>query len=188
MSAKGNFLVHVKALSSIFKAKMRDELTKARIADNIPPEVWNQDWVVHCKSVGDGRAIIKYLGSYVFNVAISNTKIVDYDGENVTISYKKKNSNRTRKLTISVMEFIGRFLLHVLPHGFMKIRYYGFLAPACKTSLQQIREMICRLYEILRDIVLVKPPKKSKADSIRNQHTSPFHGECNFTHAKSIYI
>ena len=159
ISAKNNFLVHVKALSSIFKAKMRDEFIKAGIADNISPKVWENDWVVHCKSVGDGRAVIKYLGSYVFNVAISNSRILNYDGENVTFSYKKTNSNRIRKMTLSAIEFIRRFLLHVLPHGFMKIRYYGFLSANCKVPIQKIRELICRLYELLRDIPMATPPK-----------------------------
>ena len=162
ISAKGSFLVHVKALSSIFRAKMKDELTKAGIADNVSPKVWKSDWVVHCKSVGDGRAVIKYLGAYVFNVAISNARILDYDGQNLTVTYKKKNSNRLRKLTLSAIEFIRRFLLHSLPSGFTKIRYYGFLSPNCKVPLQRIKELICTLYEILKNMPPPKQPKKSR--------------------------
>ncbi len=71
-----NFLLPVKALSKIFRAKFRDALLKTNFFDDIPKAVWKQDWVVHCKLVGDGRAAMKYLSAYIFRVAISNYRIL----------------------------------------------------------------------------------------------------------------
>jgi Putative transposase. len=62
----------------------------------------------------------------VFKVAISDSRIIKVEDRKVTFQYKKKNSNRMRACTLDVMEFIRRFLQHVLPSGFMKVRYYGF--------------------------------------------------------------
>lgn len=69
--ARGNFLVHVRALSRLFRGKLQARLEDLGLLAEVPPEVWRQDWVVHCETVGDGRAVMKYLGAYVFRVAIS---------------------------------------------------------------------------------------------------------------------
>jgi hypothetical protein len=163
INAQGNFLVHVKALSKMYRGKLQKALTEAGLIDQILTKVWSQDWVVHCKSVGDGRHAMKYLGAYVFRVAVSETRIVDYDGQNVRIRYQKVGTSQWRYLTLDVFEFMRRYLQHVLPTGFMKIRHYGFLSPNFSLSLQSIRELICVLYELLRQCpVKVKPPAKPK--------------------------
>lgn len=123
ISAKGDFLVHVRALSKMFRGKMQKALKKAGLINEVSRNVWQKAWIVHCKSVGDGRHVMKYLGAYVFRVAISEKRILDYDGENVTFSYRKNTSKRMRKITLNVFEFMRRYLQHVLPSGFMKIRH-----------------------------------------------------------------
>ncbi len=174
IAAHGQFLVNVKALSKMFRGKMRAAFKEAGLLSLVSAAVWNKDWVVHCKPVGDGRHIMKYLGAYVFRVAISDARIVSYNGSEVTFKYQKVGSPKWRKMTLSVMEFIRRFLQHVLPHGFMKIRHFGFLCPNFSVSLQRIREYICVLYELLQSPlklrrtgrntpVKVKPPKKQKS-------------------------
>ena len=106
---------------------------------------------------------MKYLGAYVFRVAISDARIANYDGKTVTIRYKKVGSSRWRHIGLSAFEFLRRYLQHVLPQGFMKIRHYGFLSPNCKTPIHKIRELICVLYELLRDQVeKIKPPSQHK--------------------------
>ncbi len=161
--ARGNFLVHVRALSRLFRGKLRARLERLGLLAEVSPEVWQQDWVVHCEAVGDGRAVMKYLGAYVFRVAISDARIEAYDGQQVTFKYQKVGSAKWRHLRVSAVEFIRRFLQHVLPKGFMKIRYAGFLAPNFAVPLQRIREMICMLYELLRDQpVKARPPKTPK--------------------------
>ena len=162
VNAHGQFLVHVKALSRMFRGKMKERLRQLGLFDSVPPEVWTQEWVVHCKAVGDGRHSLKYLGSYVFRVAISDARIVSYDAGQVTFKYQKGDSSKWRKVTLGVMEFMRRFLQHTLPTGFMKVRHYGFLSPNFGVPIQRIRELICMLYELLRERRPLRPPKRKR--------------------------
>lgn len=161
-AAHGQFLVHVRALSRLFRGRMKAALHRAGLLALIPDEVWRKDWVVHCKAVGDGRHTMKYLGNYVFKVAVSDARILAYDGTSVTVKYQKVGSSKWRKLNLSAVEFMRRFLQHVLPKGFVKVRHYGFLSPNFKMPLQRIRELICMLYELLREQPVLSPPKKTK--------------------------
>ena len=158
--ANGSFLVHVRALSKMFRGKMRDALGKSELLHLIPQRVWKRDWVVHCEAVGNGRDVMKYLGAYVFRVAVSDSRIASYNGKSVVVRYQKVGSARWRHMKLSPFEFIRRYLQHVLPAGFMKVRHYGFLSPNFKMPVEKIRELICVLYEILRDTLpKIKPPE-----------------------------
>ena len=137
-----DFFLPVRAMSKIFKAKFRDEMTKNKLYCKIPADVWKQPWVVNCQAVGSSRQSIKYLAPYVFKVAISNSCIVKVENRKVFFKYKKPKSNRWRTTAVDVMEFIRRFLQHVLPAGFMKVRYYGFLHPGSSVSLQKVSGLI----------------------------------------------
>jgi hypothetical protein len=137
-----DFYLPVRALSKIFRAKFRDEMEKAALLDQIPDEVWQTDWVVNSQAVGSAEASLKYLAPYVFRVAISNNRVISVEDRTVTFRYRKSGSHRWRTLALEVMEFIRRFLQHVLPTGFMKIRYYGFMNPSCTVSLEKISSLI----------------------------------------------
>jgi len=137
-----DFYLPVRALSQIFKAKFRDEMKEAGLFDQIPSEVWQTDWNVNSQAVGSSEASLKYLAPYVFRVAISNSRIAKVENRTVFIRYRKSHSHRLRTLALEVMEFIRRFLQHVLPTGFMKVRYYGFMNPNCGVSLDQISTLI----------------------------------------------
>jgi hypothetical protein len=137
-----DFFLPVKALSKIFKAKFRDEMVKAELINLFPHELWQQDWNVNCQAVGQSHASIKYLAPYVFKVAISNSRIVKVEDHTVFFRYRKTKSNRWRTMALDAMEFIRRFLQHVLPTGFMKVRYFGFLNPNCKVKLDTISALI----------------------------------------------
>ena len=172
ISAKGDFLVHVRALSKMFRGKLQKALADAGLLDQIPSGVWSRDWVVHCKAVGDGRHTMKYIGAYVFRVAVSESRIVNYDGQSVRIKYQKVGSSKWRYMQIDVFEFMRRFLQHVLPTGFMKIRHSGFLSPNFKVPIQKIRELISALYEVLRKCpVKVRAPSKPKPLKCTHCHT-----------------
>ena len=163
VSTQGDFLVHVRALSRLFRGKMKARLRKAGVLDGIPPNVWDMEWNVHCKATGNGEHVLKYLGAYVFRVVLSDARITRYDGKTVTIKYQKVGSSRWRHMTFTAIEFIRRYLQHVLPRGFRKVRHYGFLAPNFGVSIQRIRELICMLYETLREWTLRVPkPKPSR--------------------------
>lgn len=137
-----DFYLPVRALSRIFRAKFRDLMIAAGLSDRIPPEVWKLDWNVNIQPVGTAEQTIKYLAPYVFKVAISDHRIEKVDGRTVTIRYRKSESSRTRRLNLDAMEFIRRFLQHVLPTGLMKVRYYGFMSPNASVSLDDIRGLI----------------------------------------------
>jgi Putative transposase/Transposase zinc-binding domain len=147
-----DFFLPVMALSEIFRAKFRDLIKQAQLFDQIPAPVWHIDWNVNCQAVSSSQACLKYLAPYVFKVAISNSRIVALQDRTVLIRYKKPHSHRPRILPLEVMEFIRRFLQHVLPTGFMKIRYYGFMNPNCKVSLDRIRGLIELSYGFTVDL------------------------------------
>jgi hypothetical protein len=141
LPARKNFLLPVKALSKLFRAKFRDALSKTDGFADIPTSVWKQDWVVHCKPVGDGRIALKYLAPYIFRVALSNRRIVQVENDQVTFRYKT-NSGQTKCCTLSAERFIHRFLQHVLPKSFVKVRYYGLFSPAYRQQLEPLRAQL----------------------------------------------
>lgn len=165
--SRTDFFLPVKALSVIFRAKFRDLIKQARLFDQIPPAAWQIDWNVNCQAVGSSQATLKYLAPYVFKVAISNSRIVGVHDRTVRIRYRKPHSERSRILDLDVMEFIRRFLQHVLPTGFMKIRYYGFMNPNCKIALDRIRGLIELSYGFTLDLPLpeIEPPRHNTCPS-----------------------
>ncbi|MCP4542711.1 MAG: IS91 family transposase [Chloroflexi bacterium] len=142
LPAAKSFLFPVQALSILFRAKFRDALKDTDCFANIPADVWEKDWVVHSKPVGDGTLALKYLAPYVFRVAISNHRILDMDDGRVTFRYRDTKTGKIRTSALPAQEFIRRFLQHVLPKGFVKVRYYGFLAPGCRPRLAALRQQL----------------------------------------------
>lgn len=145
--ACNGFYLPVRPLAKIFKAKFKTAMEKNGMLPNIDSQVWRLTWNVNCQAVGDAEASLKYLAPYVFRVAISDSRIVGVQGRNVTFSYRKPGSNRTRQTTLDAIEFIRRFLQHVLPCGFMKIRHYGFMNSACNVSLFRLRLLVLKALE-----------------------------------------
>ena len=141
-ASEKEFLLPVRALSTIFRAKFRDAMREAGLLEQIPAEVWDIAWNVNCQPVGSAEATLKYLAPYVFKVAISDRRIVSVENEQVTFTYKKSRSRRVRTMTLHVHEFMRRFLQHVLPTGFMKVRYYGFLNPCHKMPIDELKARI----------------------------------------------
>jgi hypothetical protein len=142
LPAHHHFLIPVKALSRIFRAKFKYVLQKSGLANDIPNTVWKQEWVVHCKPVGNGRTALKYLAPYVFRVAISNRRLVKLENNQVTFSYRSSDTGQNKFCTLSVEEFIQRFLQHVLPRGFVKIRYFGFFGSSQRLLLAALRLLL----------------------------------------------
>jgi len=145
LPSKKNFLLPVKALSRVFRAKFRDALRQTDCFADVPATVWQQEWVVHCQPVGDGQSSLKYLAPYIFRVAISNKRILKLEDGKVTFRYRASDTGRLRTCTLPAKEFIRRFLQHVLPKGFVKVRYYGFLASGCRPRLAALRQQLAPL-------------------------------------------
>jgi hypothetical protein len=141
-ASSAGFYLPVHALSPIFRAKFRDAMAQAGVIGEIPAQVWSVDWNVNCQAVGEAAATLRYLARYVFQVAIAQRRILRVDPTQVHFHYRKPESNRVRTMTLPVMEFMRRFLQHVLPRGFVKVRYYGFLSPSFGLPLEEIRARI----------------------------------------------
>jgi hypothetical protein len=154
------FFLPVKALSRVFRGKFvaglkrlyrRRKLNCSGAAAwlaapkhfaNLLRNVHRQDWVVYAKPAFGGPAkVLRYLGRYTHRVAISNHRIVSFDGEHVTFRYKDyAHGGKHRVMTLAAVEFLRRFFLHILPKGFVRIRHFGFLA----NRWRKARLAICR--------------------------------------------
>ena len=92
-------------------------------------QMYEKEWVVYCKEpFKNAESVIQYLGRYTHRVAISNERILRVEEDKVTFKWRDyKDENKMKKITITIEEFIRRFLIHILPPRFMKIRYYGIM-------------------------------------------------------------
>src|SRR5215831_17116987 len=142
LPSRANFFVPVKALSSIYRALFKEEMGQAGRLEHIDPQVWTIPWNVHSQANHHGHSAFTYLAPYVFKVAISNQRLVSLTDRTVTFTYHKVGSARLRTTRLDVMEFLRRFLQHVLPHGFMKVRHFGLLHASCAVPLATIRLLI----------------------------------------------
>ena len=145
------FFLPVKALSKVFRGVMWDLLEKQLTSGNVrlpedgiemaslKKQLYEKNWNVYAKKSMTGpQSVVQYLGRYTHRVAISNNRIVDIAQGKVTFRWKDyRKGSRNRLLTLEAAEFMGRFMRHVLPSGFYKIRYYGLLAAVNGDKKQQ---------------------------------------------------
>jgi hypothetical protein len=142
LRARNAFFVRVEPLSRLFRGKFRAALTQTDLFAQIPASVWRQEWVVHCQPVGTGQAALKYLAPYIFRVALSNKRLLKLQAGQVTFRYRDSATRHWKTRTLPAEEFIRRFLQHVLPKGFQKVRYYGFFSPGQRHRLHQVRHLL----------------------------------------------
>ncbi len=154
-----DFLFPVKALSRRLRKTFAEMLQQAYdegklvFPDELAPlaepenfkrflkEVAWENWNCHIKPPFAGPEVaVKYLGRYTHRVAISNHRLLDIEGGKVTFRYKKYKDNKVFKriMTLTATKFIQRFLLHIIPPGFKRIRHYGFLAPGRRTQALEL--------------------------------------------------
>jgi hypothetical protein len=143
------FLFPVRALSRLYRGEFRRQvacgqkaLSRESLEGDIPQGIWKEEWVVHCKPVGSGKGALKYLAPYVFRVALSNRRLVKMEGDQVTFRYKDSRSGETKYCTLTAEAFLYRFLQHILPRGFVKVRYYGLFAPGMRKVLAALIEQL----------------------------------------------
>jgi hypothetical protein len=147
LRSRKEFFLPVKALSILFRARFRSELQKTKLFKEVPKTAWTTDWVVHCLPVGNGLSALKYLAPYIFRVALNNRRILKMASGMVTFSYKDSKGGKTRFSILRAEEFIRRFLQHVLPKGFVKVRYCGFFSPGKRKLLATVRRMLGKVCE-----------------------------------------
>lgn len=136
------YLVPVQALSVLFRAKLCAALRQAGLLAHVPPGVWAKRWVVHCQPAGRGDQVLEYLGRYVFRVAISNRRLEQVQDGEVTFRYRDNQTHALRRVTLSGVEFLQRFLQHVLPPGCTKVRYYDLWSSTCRTHLAHAHTLL----------------------------------------------
>ena len=162
-SCKNDFFLPVKVMSKLFRGKFIAYLKKLRTQDRLAypgavsyleqPAAWGaliaalykKKWVVYCKPPFDGaRGVLEYLGRYTHRIAISNHRIVKLEDDKVSFRWRDYADNNKRKImTVDANEFIRRFLLHILPDRFVKIRHYGLLGNRCrKKKIDRCRELL----------------------------------------------
>ncbi len=145
MQLKRAFLVHVKPLAQVFRAKFRAALCQTPLGAAVPADTWRQPWVVDCRPVGSGRTALQYLAPYIFRVALSHNRIVNLANDHVTFRYRDGETKQRRICTLPAEEFMRRLLQHVLPKGFVKVRYYGLCSPGKRQVLSHLRQLLaCR--------------------------------------------
>ena len=160
--SRQDLFVHTKPLAHIFKAKFRDAMKKTQLFDKIDPNLWKQQWVAHSQPVGKGQNSLRYLSRYVFRIAISNNRIKSIENRLIKFQYKDRQKKTWKTMALDPMEFIRRFLQHVLPKGFMKIRHYGFLNPNSPFSIEKVRELISLIHDVITDLLTVAPEYKNR--------------------------
>jgi len=166
------FLVPVKALSKIFRAKFRDEFRKTPFSKEISANVWGKDWVVHSKPVGSGKHALEYLSAYVYRVAITDKRIVRIQDDEVTFRYRESETGILKTQKLHSLEFIRRFLWHVLPPGFVKIRHFGFLSPVKTAVFQKAFQLLIGMLILFGMLPkgFVFPGCEIKSESIDQNH------------------
>ena len=165
LSCRPLFLLSVEVLSALFRGLFLDKLRAAYQAGAlqffgkhtrlIDPRafaaylapLWNTKWVVYCKRpFGGPKQVLRYLARYTHRVAISNRRLIACDENGVTFKWKDyriEGPDRYKVMTLATHEFIRRFLMHVLPAGFHRIRYYGLLATGKRAeNLARARELL----------------------------------------------
>ena len=160
--ARKNFLFPVKALSVVLCGKFLDLLQSAfaqnkllfvgQTASLANPAAFQllinalrkKPWIVYAKKpFGSPAHVLDYLGRYTHRVALSNDRILSAHSGKVTFSYRdRKDQNPTKTMTLDAHEFIRRFLLHVIPKGFVRVRHFGFLANRSKGLLSKCRQLL----------------------------------------------
>ena len=140
LASRDNFLVPVKALSNIFRAKVRDAVRKALPDLTLPDSAWEKKWRVHCKPApGATDAVLRYVARYVYRGIISNRNIMAVTDTHVTFRYRATRTGKRTVMTLAAHEFMRRFLQHVLPRGFHRVRYYGLWSAPSRKKLRRLQ-------------------------------------------------
>jgi len=163
IAARKKYIFKVQSLAKEFKKRYLQKLEKAYDQEKLcfaanakafaerqnfillMKRLWNKQWITYSKQpFGGPQQVLEYLGRYTHRVAITNNRILSIEKGQVTFSYRDRaDGNEVKTMSLKAQEFIRRFLLHILPKGFMKIRYFGFLAHTNKkTSIALLRQLL----------------------------------------------
>ena len=144
VSARRRFLLHHRALGdhcrTLFKARLFQQ--HPGLFQAVPAQVWRQHWNVGCQAAGSGENTLRYLARYVFKTATGNKTLPRLPDGRVRWDYRLSNTGRPASTLLQPLEFMRRFLQHVLPRGFARVRTFGWLHPAAKVRANRVRALL----------------------------------------------
>jgi hypothetical protein len=142
--ARKKFLLHHEALGAHCRTCFKERLLKEQPAlfAQVPARVWKRHWNVGCQAAGSGENALRYLSRYVFKTATSNRKVQLLAEGKVRWSYRESKTGRPTSIQLQPLEFLARFLQHVLPRGYARLRTFGWLHPAAKVRGNRVRALL----------------------------------------------
>lgn len=154
------FFLPQEKLASRFKGRLKSWLKEhePELFKQVPVKVWWMKWVVDIQPVGSGEAALKYLANYLCRPPLHESQIENTNTQGVTFNYRD-NTGVQHRATVSTMEFVRRFLQHVLPKGFQRVRHYGWRSPAAKAKWQRILALLDWKSPVLIQPASVPPPQ-----------------------------
>ena len=147
-SSRVSVFVPEQVLESLFKKRLQAKLREADLLKHVPGEVWRGRFVVDSQAISSGEHALKYLAPYVTRGCVADWRVTACDevdlieDARLTLQVKRSGTRQYRGQPLSVIEFIRRWLQHVCPSGFHRVRHYGFLNSHSKRSIQEVRWLI----------------------------------------------
>jgi hypothetical protein len=158
------FFLPVRALSQLFKGKLRERFKAAGWLQQVPAGVWTRQkkWVVHAQPAGGGEKVLEYLGRYVFRIAITQSRLERLEEGQVTFRYRDNRTQELKRVCLPAGDFLRRFLQHVLPRGLPKVRHYGLNGAACSQRRGQALALLqqkTKAVPVPKAVLNPPPPK-----------------------------
>ncbi len=149
-----DWLLPVAKVAAAFRQRFEGALRASAPAlhATVPAGTWRRPWVVHAQPAGSGANVVRYLARYVGRTAISDERIVTADDQTVTFRYTDSTTQEKKTCQLAAVEFLRRYLQHVLPPGQHRVRYFGWLHPAAKLRRMLVETLLAKL------IVVTAPP------------------------------
>jgi hypothetical protein len=144
IAARPKFLLPVKALGALLRTLFKTRLQKEHpdLFAQVPAKVWKRHWNVDSRPAGSGQNALRYLSRYVFKTATGNRKVQLLAEGKVRWSFRESKSGRPTSIQLDPLEFMGRFLQHILPRSFARVRTFGWLHPAAKVRANRVRALL----------------------------------------------
>jgi len=144
VAARPNFLLRVEPLSDRFRNRFQEALAREcpEALAALPPKLWRQRWVVHSQPAGSGEGALSYLSRYLFKTATGDRGLTVLPDGRVRWPYRESGTGHWRHVDLEPFELIRRFLQHVLPSGYTRVRRFGWLHPAARGRLNRVRALL----------------------------------------------
>ncbi len=144
VAARKKFLLHHQPLGDHCRTLFKEHLLKEHPErfKQVPAKVWKRHWNVGCQAAGSGDHALRYLSRYVFKTATANKTVALLPGGKVRWDYRDSKTRKQTSLPLEALDFLSRFLQHVLPRGFARVRTFGWLHPAAKVRANRVRALL----------------------------------------------